>query len=103
MFSFAFDLLELDGQDLRREPIETRKATLASLLRQARLRGHCVEAARLAVCQRPHPTLAQVQEPGGPGGEARGGRGMGLSYLATTKTVTLTSDTPAILTIVPET
>ena len=39
MFSFAFDLLELDGQDLRREPIETRKATLASLLRQARLRG----------------------------------------------------------------
>jgi bifunctional non-homologous end joining protein LigD len=34
----AFDLLELDGQDLRREPIETRKATLASLLR-ARLPG----------------------------------------------------------------
>jgi bifunctional non-homologous end joining protein LigD len=32
-FSYAFDLLELDGQDLRREPIETRKATLASLLR----------------------------------------------------------------------
>jgi len=30
---FAFDLLELDGQDLRREPLETRKATLASLLR----------------------------------------------------------------------
>jgi len=125
VFSFAFDLLELDGQELRREPIETGKATLASLLRgcgvglrlvehlehgvdvvyrlQARLRGHCVEAARLAVCQRPHPTLAQVQEPGGPGGEARGGRGMGMSYLSTTKTVTLTSDTPAILTTVPET
>ena len=30
---FAFDLLELNGQDLRREPLETRKATLASLLR----------------------------------------------------------------------
>jgi len=30
---FAFDLLELNGTDLRREPIETRKATLASLLR----------------------------------------------------------------------
>ena len=29
----AFDLLELDGQDLRPEPLETRKATLASLLR----------------------------------------------------------------------
>ena len=29
----AFDLLELDGKDLRREPIETRKSTLKSLLR----------------------------------------------------------------------
>jgi bifunctional non-homologous end joining protein LigD len=30
---YAFDLLELDGEDLRREPFETRKATLTSLLR----------------------------------------------------------------------
>jgi bifunctional non-homologous end joining protein LigD len=29
----AFDLLELDGQDLRREPIEKRKAILAKLLK----------------------------------------------------------------------
>ena len=29
----AFDLLALDGEDLRREPIETRKSTLKSLLR----------------------------------------------------------------------
>ena len=35
-FLFAFDLLELDGADLRREPIEVRKATLASILRQSR-------------------------------------------------------------------
>ena len=35
-FLYAFDLLELDGLDMRREPIETRKATLASLLRKAR-------------------------------------------------------------------
>jgi bifunctional non-homologous end joining protein LigD len=35
-FLYAFDLLELDGTDLRREPIETRKATLASVLRQSR-------------------------------------------------------------------
>ena len=73
IFLYAFDLLEFDGQDLRREPLETRKATLASLLRgslpglrlvehlealrrcrlplrlQARLRGHRVEAPRLAV------------------------------------------------------
>jgi bifunctional non-homologous end joining protein LigD len=33
VFMWAFDLLELDGQDLRREPIEVRKATLASMLR----------------------------------------------------------------------
>src|SRR6476620_6814542 len=35
-FLFAFDLLELDGLDMRREPIETRKATLASLLRNGK-------------------------------------------------------------------
>jgi bifunctional non-homologous end joining protein LigD len=44
VFLYAFDLLELDGQDLRREPLETRKATLASLLRGSqlgvRLNGH---------------------------------------------------------------
>jgi bifunctional non-homologous end joining protein LigD len=32
----AFDLLQLDGEDLRREPIEVRKATLKGLLRRAR-------------------------------------------------------------------
>ena len=30
---YAFDLLELNGEDLRREPFEIRKATLTSLLR----------------------------------------------------------------------
>ena len=35
-FLYAFDLLELDGTDLRREPLEVRKATLASILRKAR-------------------------------------------------------------------
>jgi bifunctional non-homologous end joining protein LigD len=29
---FAFDLLELDGEDLRRTPIEKRKCILAKLL-----------------------------------------------------------------------
>jgi bifunctional non-homologous end joining protein LigD len=32
----AFDLMELDGEDLRREPVEVRKATLKGLLRRAR-------------------------------------------------------------------
>jgi bifunctional non-homologous end joining protein LigD len=33
---FAFDLIELDGQDLRREPLLTRKKTLLSLIKGAR-------------------------------------------------------------------
>jgi bifunctional non-homologous end joining protein LigD len=35
-FLYAFDLLELDGADMRRESIEVRKATLASILRKGR-------------------------------------------------------------------
>ena len=35
-FLYAFDLLVLNGADLRREPIEVRKATLASILRKSR-------------------------------------------------------------------
>jgi ATP-dependent DNA ligase len=98
VFLYAFDLLELDGEDLRREPLETRKATLASLLRgslpglrlnehlaheriPARLqdgpRGHRVEAAWLALPERPVEGLAEVQESGGCGGEARGRGGVG--------------------------
>ena len=101
-FLFAFDLLELDGTDMRREPIEVRKATLASILRKARhgVRlnehlehpdgalvfaarlqdgpgGHRVEAARLALSLGPLARLAEVQKSGGAGGQAGGGRGLG--------------------------
>ena len=34
-FLYAFDLLQLDGRDLRRDPIEIRKAQLANLIRGA--------------------------------------------------------------------
>jgi hypothetical protein len=85
---------ELDGEDLRRELIETRKSTLKSLLRGkhagyrvqralhrgwryrlpaglcARLRGHCVEAHRLGVPFRPGGLLDKGQKPGGAGGHA---------------------------------
>ena len=37
VFLFALDLLELEGRDLRREPIEIRKRQLAPLLRAARV------------------------------------------------------------------
>jgi ATP-dependent DNA ligase len=35
VFLFAFDLIELNGDDLRRDPLVVRKATLASLLSRA--------------------------------------------------------------------
>jgi bifunctional non-homologous end joining protein LigD len=40
VFLYAFDLIELNGNDLRREPLERRKATLARLLARA---GHGVQ------------------------------------------------------------
>jgi bifunctional non-homologous end joining protein LigD len=47
VFMWAFDLIELDDEDLRREPLEVRKATLASLLARAasglRLNEHLEE------------------------------------------------------------
>jgi ATP-dependent DNA ligase len=35
VFLYAFDLIELDGDDLRREPLNVRKATLASVFARA--------------------------------------------------------------------
>jgi bifunctional non-homologous end joining protein LigD len=35
VFLYAFDLIELNGDDLRRDPLEVRKATLASVLSKA--------------------------------------------------------------------
>jgi bifunctional non-homologous end joining protein LigD len=35
VFLYAFDLIELNGDDLRRDPLEVRKATLASTLAKA--------------------------------------------------------------------
>jgi hypothetical protein len=35
VFLYAFDQIELDGDDLRRDPLAVRKATLSSLLRRA--------------------------------------------------------------------
>ena len=35
VFLYAFDLIELNGNDMRREPLQVRKATLASTLAKA--------------------------------------------------------------------
>src|ERR1700751_3738021 len=36
VFLYAFDLIELNGDDLRRDPLQVRKATLASIVVKAR-------------------------------------------------------------------
>jgi bifunctional non-homologous end joining protein LigD len=54
-FLYAFDLLELDGIDIRQEPLETRKATLARMLRNSlpgvRLNHHIAHKNGAAVLQ----------------------------------------------------
>jgi hypothetical protein len=84
---FAFDLLELDGRNLRREPIEARKAALAKLLRNiesgivyaehtqgdaaeifahaCRLgyEGHRLQAGVIALRVRPVDRLGKTEEP----------------------------------------
>ena len=94
-FLYAFDLLELNGTNVRREPIEGRKATLASILRKSRpgvrlnehlehpdgalvfahacklgVGRHRVQAARVVLPIRPITGLVEVQESGGAGCEA---------------------------------
>jgi ATP-dependent DNA ligase len=89
-------LLELDGEDLRRMPIETRKLTLKSLLRGKHAgivfnahfiadgaivyrqacalgcEGIVSKPPRIAVPLRPSGLLAEGQEPGGACSHARG-------------------------------
>ena len=61
----AFDLIELDGEDLRRSPLEHRKRALAKLLRQKRdgivLNAHYVgDGIRTRRCCRATPGAARV-------------------------------------------
>ena len=109
-FLYAFDLLELNGDDLRKEPIEVRKATLASILRKSRhgvrLNEHMehpegdlvfqhackmglegIVSKRLGSRYRSgrSPDWAQVQEPRGARRETRGRGGLGslMSFIGT--------------------
>jgi bifunctional non-homologous end joining protein LigD len=94
VFLYAFDLIELDSDDLRRDPLAVRKATLVSLLShaapglrfnehldehdgalslparlQARARRHCKQEAQLALPIWTIAGLDQEQEPSGTGSE----------------------------------
>jgi ATP dependent DNA ligase-like protein len=102
VFLYAFDLIELNGDDMRRDPLEVRKATL----RWPKLALACASTSIWKATARPSsPTrarwgskascrsasipstvpplagLAQVQEPGCSGGEARGRGGLGQAVM----------------------
>jgi ATP-dependent DNA ligase len=55
VFLYAFDLIELNGDDLRRDPLQVRKATLASILAKAgpgiRFNEHIKGDGRLRPCR----------------------------------------------------
>ena len=107
MFLHAFDLIELNGDDLRRDPLVVRKATLASVVDKAAvgirfnehlefddgeavfnhacrmgLEGIVSQAEGLDLSLRPLAGLAQDEEPGVRGGEAGGGRGLGSAEVS---------------------
>jgi bifunctional non-homologous end joining protein LigD len=92
----AFDLIELDGNDLRRTPIEERKDFLAKLLSRPQagiafnqhylcdgailFKHACALGCEGIVSKRlgsSYRSVDQGQEPGGAGGAARGRRGLG--------------------------
>jgi bifunctional non-homologous end joining protein LigD len=59
VFLYAFDLIELDGDDLRRDPLNVRKATLASVLTRATPGRH--ERIREAVAPRPAGAAGDIR------------------------------------------
>jgi len=93
IFLYAFDLIELNGDDLRRDSLEVRKATLASIVAKAGTgirfnehmegdglawpRRHCLEAQGLRLPFRPLTRLAQNEERECAGCDARRGGRMG--------------------------
>ena len=94
VFLYAFDLIELNSDDLRRDPLEVRKATLRSIrtyrrrrpdyLRArlpARPRRHRLQAQGLKLSLRPLARLAEDEEPSGSGGEARRRGGLGQAAM----------------------
>jgi ATP dependent DNA ligase domain len=65
IFLYAFDLIELNGDDLRRDPLEVRKATLASIV---------ANACRLITLDPKEARFSGQGSPGHPWGQAVPGR-----------------------------
>jgi ATP-dependent DNA ligase len=69
VFLYAFDLIELNGQDMRREPLEARKAMLASVLTRAgpgvRLNEHCDDLRRILFSGTPASSATRASSASG--------------------------------------
>jgi bifunctional non-homologous end joining protein LigD len=107
VFLYAFDWLELNGRDMRREPLEVRKSALAGVLRQMKawagiqLNEHCddlpVDVVFRHACKlgfegivskrvgSPVARLAETEEPERARSEARGRRGLGQGQMVITR------------------
>jgi bifunctional non-homologous end joining protein LigD len=103
VFLYAFDWLELNGRDMRREPLEVRKSALAGVLRQMKawagiqLNEHCDDVPVDVVFRHdcklgfegivskrvgsPVARLAETEEPERTRSEARGRRGLGQGQM----------------------
>jgi len=82
---YAFDLIELNGDDLRRDPLRRRRPDRLRPCLQARPRRHCLEAQGLRLPFRPLARLAQNEKLGCTSREARRGRGLGQRPVAMKK------------------
>jgi bifunctional non-homologous end joining protein LigD len=90
VFLYAFDLIELNGDDLRREPLAVRKATLTSLLGHATLTsllGRAVPGLRLNEhIEADGPTVFQARLQARPRRDCLEAQGLAL-YLGTIATL----------------
>jgi ATP-dependent DNA ligase len=59
VFLYAFDLIELNGGDMRRDPLQVRKATLASIVAKAR---PGIRSSISRVTARPAPAIGPLQQ-----------------------------------------
>jgi ATP dependent DNA ligase domain len=123
VFLYAFDLLELNGRDMRREPLEVRKSALAGVLRrmkawnghstqralrrsaggccfpprlQARLRGHREQARWFTLSVRALARLAEDEKPERTRSAGRGRRGLGPKAMAMKAGAPIHSSLPLI-------
>ena len=67
VFLYAFDLIELNGDDLRRDPLDVRKATLSSVVAKAgagiRFNDHMLTGQRCLAWRSGPPNRTSLMRP----------------------------------------